>query len=321
MSRRVSPSTDQVYGLQRVARIRACRERPSTAIATSRRRSGAEPSPPSSIHPGPRADLRPDRRGPGGPAASLRELRSRSRRRHHGRSSSAEPMIRARRDGRPQPTEGPAECVGLHVSRSAGRLEALEPVRQGVRERFGAVGQNVATGLALRHDHGSQDASHHFQAESRCLGITSSPAFVREPKALSAPLTSLRGIGRSPMAAPGTSSGCRRRPALGPALRHGRGAAPGAAGVRARLQPDPDHRTARRPNPSPGPSRSARSDAHGRVSPDRCLRALDRCRTSVAAGSHAGMRLDGLRRPARAGPSAGTSRTAGDRALSDKGIR
>ena len=71
---------------------------------------------------------------------------------------------------------------GLHASRSADRFEALEPVRQGVRERFGAFGKNVATGLALRHDHGSQYVSHHFQAEIRFLGIASSPAFVREPE-------------------------------------------------------------------------------------------------------------------------------------------
>ena len=75
-----------------------------------------------------------------------------------------------------------AECVGLHASRGADRFEALEPIRQGVRERFGAFGKNVASGLALRHDHGSQYVSHHFQAEIRFLGIASSPAFVREPE-------------------------------------------------------------------------------------------------------------------------------------------
>jgi putative transposase len=75
-----------------------------------------------------------------------------------------------------------AECVGLHASRRADRFEALEPVRQAVRERFGAFGKNVARGLALRHDHGSQYVSHHFQAEIRFLGIASSPAFVREPE-------------------------------------------------------------------------------------------------------------------------------------------
>ncbi len=79
-----------------------------------------------------------------------------------------------------------AECVGLHASRRAGRFEALEPVRQAVRERFGAFARDVAAGLRLRHDHGSQYVSHHFQAEIRFLGIESSPAFVREPEGTAA---------------------------------------------------------------------------------------------------------------------------------------
>ena len=75
-----------------------------------------------------------------------------------------------------------AECVGLHASRRADRFEALEPVKQAVRERFGAFAKDVAAGLQLRHDHGSQYVSHDFQAEVRFLGIESSPAFVREPE-------------------------------------------------------------------------------------------------------------------------------------------
>jgi transposase InsO family protein len=75
-----------------------------------------------------------------------------------------------------------AECVGIHASHRADRFEALEPVKQAVRERFGAFAKDVATGLRLRHDHGSQYVSHHFQAEIRFLGIESSPAFVREPE-------------------------------------------------------------------------------------------------------------------------------------------
>jgi putative transposase len=75
-----------------------------------------------------------------------------------------------------------AECVGLHASRRADRFEALEPIRQGVRERFGAFAKDIAHGLALRHDHGSQYVSHHFQSEIRFLGLASSPAFVREPE-------------------------------------------------------------------------------------------------------------------------------------------
>jgi putative transposase len=77
---------------------------------------------------------------------------------------------------------GSAECVGVHASRRADRFEALEPVKQAVRERFGAFAKDVAAGLQLRHDHGSQYVSHHFQAEIRFLGLASSPAFVREPE-------------------------------------------------------------------------------------------------------------------------------------------
>ena len=80
-----------------------------------------------------------------------------------------------------------AECVGIHASRSADRFQALEPVRQAVRERFGAFAGGVAAGLRLRHDHGSQYVSHHFQGEIRFLGVESSPAFVREPEGTAAP--------------------------------------------------------------------------------------------------------------------------------------
>lgn len=75
-----------------------------------------------------------------------------------------------------------AECVGIHAAQQGTRFEALEPIRQGVRTHFGAFGQDIAQGLALRHDHGSQYMSHVFQEELRFLGITSSPAFVREPE-------------------------------------------------------------------------------------------------------------------------------------------
>jgi putative transposase len=75
-----------------------------------------------------------------------------------------------------------AECLGIHASRGADRFEALEPVRQAVRHCRGGFARGVAAGVRLRHDHGSQYVSHHFQAESRFLGLESSPAFVREPE-------------------------------------------------------------------------------------------------------------------------------------------
>jgi putative transposase len=75
-----------------------------------------------------------------------------------------------------------AECVGIHAAMHGTRFEALEPIRQGVHTHFGVFGQDIAHGLLLRHDHGSQYMSQVFQEELRFLGITSSPAFVREPE-------------------------------------------------------------------------------------------------------------------------------------------
>jgi transposase InsO family protein len=75
-----------------------------------------------------------------------------------------------------------AECVGIHASRSATRFEALEPIRQGVRQRYGGFDRNIAVGLAVRHDHGSQHVAHDFQKELAFLGIASSPSSVRAPE-------------------------------------------------------------------------------------------------------------------------------------------
>jgi putative transposase len=74
-----------------------------------------------------------------------------------------------------------AECGGIHAAKQGTRFEALEPIRQGVGTYLGAFGQDIAQGLALRHDHGSQYMSQVFQEELTVLGIASSPAFVREP--------------------------------------------------------------------------------------------------------------------------------------------
>jgi transposase InsO family protein len=75
-----------------------------------------------------------------------------------------------------------AECVGIHAARHGDRFEALEPLRQGVRDHFGGLAAAAAHGLALRHDHGSVYLSGDFQNEIAFLGMTSSPAFVRQPE-------------------------------------------------------------------------------------------------------------------------------------------
>jgi len=75
-----------------------------------------------------------------------------------------------------------AECVGIHAVKKATRFEALEPLRQGVKEYFGAFSAEVAAGLRLRHDHGSVYMSDDFQTEITFLGMEPSPAFVRQPE-------------------------------------------------------------------------------------------------------------------------------------------
>lgn len=75
-----------------------------------------------------------------------------------------------------------ADCVGIHAVKKVTRFEALEPIRQGVKEHCGAFSAGAAAGLKLRHDHGSVYMSDDFQAEIKFLGIEPSPAFVRQPE-------------------------------------------------------------------------------------------------------------------------------------------
>lgn len=74
-----------------------------------------------------------------------------------------------------------ASCVGIHVAMRGTRFEALQPIRQGVRECFGAIGKDVADGLTIRHDNGSQYISHDFQSEIVWLGAKSGPVPCARP--------------------------------------------------------------------------------------------------------------------------------------------
>jgi transposase InsO family protein len=77
---------------------------------------------------------------------------------------------------------GAAECIGLHAAKPGTRVEAVEPLRQGVHALLGGYETGIARGLLARHDHGIQYVSDDFQDELKFLGIASSPAFVREPE-------------------------------------------------------------------------------------------------------------------------------------------
>lgn len=75
-----------------------------------------------------------------------------------------------------------AECVGWHVTKNGNRYAALEPICQGLTKQYGSLCADVARGLKLRMDHGSQYLSDHFVNQIRFWGIQPSFAFVAEPE-------------------------------------------------------------------------------------------------------------------------------------------
>jgi transposase InsO family protein len=228
MSRQVSPSTDQVYGLQRVTRLwgisRATlyRHRRPTKVVERKRPGPCGARSDEDLVAAIRQLLQDSPfHGEGYRKlwARLRFAGIRTSRRRVLRLMQAHDLLAPQRAGRPRGSkahdgtittervdlmwgtdltsvmtgEGQAavfitvdhcstECVGIHASRSADRFQALEPVKQAVRQCHGGFAKGIAAGLRLRHDHGSQCVSHDFQAEIRFLGIDSSPAFVREPE-------------------------------------------------------------------------------------------------------------------------------------------
>src|SRR5215212_4392489 len=75
-----------------------------------------------------------------------------------------------------------AECMGIHAAKRATRFEALEPIRQGVRRCFGGFAQAIASGLSVRHDHGSQYMSDAFQKEIALPSRRRSPSSVSQAR-------------------------------------------------------------------------------------------------------------------------------------------
>jgi transposase InsO family protein len=74
------------------------------------------------------------------------------------------------------------ECLEARAAKCGTRHEAIDTLRQGIRATRGTFDRDVAAGVALRHDHGSQYISHTFQDGLRFVGIRSSPSFVRCPE-------------------------------------------------------------------------------------------------------------------------------------------
>jgi len=75
-----------------------------------------------------------------------------------------------------------AECLGWHVCKVGDRFNALQPVGMAIKDVFGAVCRDIARGVALRMDHGTQYLSDHFLNQIRFWGLAASFAFIEEPQ-------------------------------------------------------------------------------------------------------------------------------------------
>ena len=75
-----------------------------------------------------------------------------------------------------------AQCMGWHLSKNGDRFAALEALANGLRSEYGSIDRQVATGLKLRMDHGSQFKSESFRKQAQYWGITPSFGYVREPE-------------------------------------------------------------------------------------------------------------------------------------------
>ena len=140
-------------------------------------------------------------------------------------------------------------CIGLHAAKRGNRFEALEPIRQGIRERFGGIGDGVARGLRLRHDHGSNYLADDFQQEGRVL---------RHRK-----LPELRAGARRQRRRGALHPHAEGESVVGAELRDDRGAPPGLARVQADVQRAVDAGEVRLPKPGPGATRPPRAGRGG----------------------------------------------------------
>jgi putative transposase len=75
-----------------------------------------------------------------------------------------------------------SECLGWHVSKAGTRFQALEPIAMALGETLGGVGSQVARGLKLRMDHGSQYTADDFRNQIKFWGMTPSYAFIEQPQ-------------------------------------------------------------------------------------------------------------------------------------------
>ena len=143
------------------------------------------------------------------------------------------------------------ECVGIHAARPGTRFEALEPLRQGLREHFAGYAAGIASGLSLRHDHGSQIP------ERPLPGRAELPRHPLEPV--------VRGGARGQRLRRALHPHAQGAAALGRDIRDRRAATTRAARVQRPLQPGLAGRAPRPPHPGSRPPGALAEHRSGRV--------------------------------------------------------
>ena len=140
-------------------------------------------------------------------------------------------------------------CIGLHAAKRGNRFEALEPIRQGIRERFGGIGEGVAPWAAAASRPRVELLGRRFSTGGRVL---------RHRK-----LPELRAGARRQRRRGALHPHAEGESVVGAELRDDRGAPPGLARVQADVQRAVDAGEVRLPKPGPGATRPPRAGRGG----------------------------------------------------------
>ena len=75
-----------------------------------------------------------------------------------------------------------AECMGWTLVKRGDGFAAIEALKNAVQNEYGLLEQDIARGLKIRPDHGSQFTSEAYRSQSKFWGISLSYSFVKEPE-------------------------------------------------------------------------------------------------------------------------------------------